>query len=66
MRVRVRAAGAGCVCGPAMNVILNFTMRVRVQAAGACLGCWRCGSDSAERSKDLFQMRVRAAGAGGV
>ena len=33
MRVRVRAAG-GC-CGPSMNVISNFSMRVRVLAAGA-------------------------------
>ena len=47
-----------------MNVILNFSMRV--PGAGACCGCGRCGSDSDERSKDLFQLRARATGAGGV
>ena len=45
-----------------MNVILNFSMRVRVQASGA----GDVGVDCGERSKDLFQLRVRAAGAGGV
>ena len=60
MRVRVPAAGACCGCGPTMNVILNFSMRVRAAGAGDV------GVIAAKDKRIYFALRVRAVGAGGV
>ena len=62
MRVRVRAAVAGCGCGPTMNVILNFSMRFVVRLCAEVAG--HDGVIVAKEQRSLFQLRLRAAVAG--
>ena len=47
-----------------MNVILNFSMLVRV--LGRAAGAGHVGVIAAKDQRSLFQLRLRAAGAGGV
>ena len=64
MSVRVVADGAGCGCGHTMSVILNFSMRVRVPVRAA--GAGDVGVISEKDQRSLFQLLVRAAGAGSL
>ena len=60
--MRVSAAVAGCGCGPTLNMILNFSMRLRVWLRAAVAGHVKV--IAAKEQSSLFQLRLRAAVAG--